>query len=278
MKNETKKFMTAFAGLILTAFATGQFYIPNKLVIGGISGLSTILYAFQIPPGAVYAVMNLIILLAGIKVLGKNYLARSVISIIILSVFVELFSLLPTATGNIFLAAVFGGILTGVGTALTLIAGYNTGGTDIIGRIIQSRRRYFPIGSLIMMIDGIIILISLIIFKNIDHALYGIIGLIISSGIINYLIDLLNSSKLAFVITEKGGQVSKIILENSRRGVTVLNARGAYSGNRKNLLICALKGRQIPDFYKMITTADKDAFIIFAKSEKIFGSGFFVYE
>ncbi|MDD6735135.1 MAG: YitT family protein, partial [Clostridiales bacterium] len=98
------------------------------------------------------------------------------------------------------------------------------------------------------------------------------------SIIIDFFIDRLNASKLAFVITDKGEQISKMIIENSRRGVTVLNARGAYSGTRKNLLICALKNKQMTDFHKMIRDADKDAFIIFTKSEKIFGMGFYVYK
>ena len=161
---------------------------------------------------------------------------------------------------------------------MTFIENANTGGTDIIGRLIQSKYPYFPIGTLLLIIDGIIITVSLIIFRNVDLALFGLFGLFISTFVIDFLIDKLNSSKLAFVITDKGDKISAMILENSRRGVTMLNARGAYSGARKKLLICALKNRQMPEFHKMITEADSNAFIIFTKSEKIFGLGFYVYK
>ena len=119
---------------------------------------------------------------------------------------------------------------------------------------------------------------KLAVFKNFDLALYGIFGLIISSLVIDFLIDKLNSSKLALVITDKGEEISQMIINQSRRGVTMLNARGAYSNTRKKLLICAIKNKQITDFHKMITKTDKNAFIIFLKSEKIFGLGFFVYQ
>jgi uncharacterized membrane-anchored protein YitT (DUF2179 family) len=91
-------------------------------------------------------------------------------------------------------------------------------------------------------------------------------------------INFLNSSKLIFVITDKGEKISEAIIKNSRRGVTILNARGAYSMQRKNLLLCALKDKEIPEFHRLVTDIDKDAFMIFTNSEKIFGLGFYVYK
>jgi len=204
--------------------------------------------------------------------------AKSILSVIVISTLVQIFSELPPITDNIFLATLFGSLLFGIGASMTFIQNANTGGTDIIGRLVQSKYQYFPIGTLLLIIDGFIILISLIISKNIDLALYGLFGLFVSTFIIDVIIGHLNSSKLAFVITDKGQQISELIIKNSRRGVTILNARGAYSGNRKNLLICALKNKQIPEFHKMIVETDENAFIIFTNSEKIFGLGFYVYK
>lgn len=278
VKNFFKSQLIIIAGIALTAAATGLFYLPNEIVTGGVSGIATILYRIGIPPGAVYLILNVILLGISYRRLGKRFVINSVISVAILSVLVQFLSTLPPVTSDLFLASFFGSCLFGAGAATVLASGSNTGGTDIIGRLIQSRCPYFPIGTLLLAIDGIIILISLFVFRNIELALYGLFGLIVSSVIINFMIDRLNASKLAFVITDKSERISKLILENSRRGVTVLNARGAYSGARKNLLICALKNRQMSDFHKMIKSADKDAFIIFTKSEKIFGSGFYVYK
>ncbi len=278
MLKKLKSYLIISLGLALTAISTGQFYIPNSIVTGGVSGIATILSRIHIPPGAVFLVINLALLFFSSKVLGRDFVKKSILSVIILSVFVQISDLLPPLTDDIFLATVFGSVLFGIGASLAFTENANTGGTDIIGRLIQSRYPYFPIGTLLLIIDGIIILVSLIIFRNIELALYGLLGLFISAAVIDFFIGKLNSSKLAFVITEKGEQISKMIIQNSRRGVTVLNARGAYSAARKNLLLCALKNKQIPAFHKMIVEIDPNAFIIFTKSEKIYGLGFYVYK
>ncbi len=278
LKQKIKSWLIILTGITLTAVASGVFYIPNEIVTGGVSGIATILYPLGIPPGAVYLTLNLVLLFLSYRILGKSFVIKSIFSVIVLSCEVQIFSMLPPITDDVFLATLFGSVLFGLGAALTFIENANTGGTDIIGRLIQSKYSYFPIGSLLLIVDGIIIFISLLVFRNIELTLYGLFGLFISTFSIDYLIGRLNASKLAFVITDKGEQISKMIIKKSQRGVTVLNAQGAYSGTRKKLLICALKNRQMPDFHKMITSTDKSAFIIFIKSEKIFGLGFYVYK
>lgn len=273
-----KSYLITLIGMAMTAVATGLFYIPNGIVTGGVSGIATIFYPFSIPPGITYFVVNAFLLIFSYRRLGRDFALKSILSVIVISSLVQVLSDFPPITNNIFLATLFGSLLFGIGASLTFIHNANTGGTDIIGRLVQSKYQYFPIGTLLLIIDGLIILLSLIISRDVDLALYGIFGLFISAFTIDIIIGHLNASKLAFVITEKGAEISKLLITNSRRGVTVLNARGAYSGNRKNLLICALKNKEIPDFHRMITETDNGAFIIFVNSEKIFGLGFYVYK
>lgn len=273
-----KSYAIIFLGITLTAFSTGVFYIPSSIVTGGVSGIATMLYPLGIAPGLVYSVLNLLLLIFSYRILGKAFVVKSIIAVIVMSVEVQYFSEFPLFTDDIFLATLFGSVLFGFGASLAFIESANTGGTDIIGRLIQSKYPYFPIGKLLLIIDGIIIFISLLIFRDIELALYGLLGLFISTFVIDFVIDNLNSSKLAFVITDKGEEISQKIISNSRRGVTVLNAKGAYSGVRKKLLLCALKNSEMPEFHKLITSVDKNAFIIFTRSEKIFGLGFYVYK
>lgn len=273
-----KSYTAVFFGMALSAASTGLFYLPNGIVTGGVAGIATILYPLGVPPGFTYASINLLLLIISYKCLGRDFVIKSIFSVTVLSALVEVFSLLPPVTHNVFLATLFGSILFGIGASIAFINSANTGGSDIIGRLVQSKYQYFPIGALLLIIDGVIILISLIISRDVDLSLYGLLGLFISTFVIDFIIGRLNSSKLAFVITENGAKISGLIIEKSHRGVTILNAKGAYSGTRKNLLICALKNKQIPDFHKMITDADKNAFIIFTSSEKIFGLGFYVYK
>ena len=277
IKLKIKSLFIILFGITLTALGVSLFYIPNKIVTGGVSGIAAILYTAKIPPGIVYFSINSVLVLISFKCLGKGFVLKSVFSTLILSVLVQIFSEIPPICDNLFIAAFFGSTISGLGTAITFSENANTGGTDIIGRLLQHKLPYFPIGRLILIIDSVIILVSVIIFKNTELALYGIFGLIVSSVVIDFFIEKLNSSKLALVVTEKGDEISDAIMKNSRRGVTVLDAVGAYSKKDKKLLICAIKNRQMPDFHKMIKLADENAFIIFLKSEKIFGAGFYVY-
>ena len=278
MLKRIKSLFTILSGITLTAAGVSLFYIPNKIVTGGVSGLAAILYTLNIPPGVVYLLANSVLVLISYKVLGKSFAIKSIFSTLVLSLLVQLFSELPPLSENLFLAAFFGSTISGFGTAITFSENANTGGSDILGRLLQKKVPYFPIGKLILLIDGVIILASVIVFKNTELALYGIFGLIISTLVIDFFIERLNSSKLALVVTEKGGEISEAIIKNSRRGVTILSATGAYSKKDKKMLVCAIKNKQMPDFHKMIKAADEDAFIIFLKSEKIFGTGFYVYE
>ena len=276
--NKIKSVSVIILGIVLTSAGVGLFYIPNNIVTGGVSGIAAILVKADIPPGIVYITANTLLISLSYKILGKDFFVKSVISAILMSVMVQFFSSLPKITDDLFLSAFFGSSISALGTAITFSENANTGGSDILGRLIQHRFPYFPIGSIILVIDFIIIAISVIVFRTAELALFGIFGLIISSIVIDFFIDRLNSSKLALVVTEKGDLVSETLIKNSRRGVTVLDAKGAYSKNSKKLLVCAIKNRQMPDFHKMIAEADKNAFIIFLKSENIFGLGFYVYK
>ncbi|MBE7016183.1 MAG: YitT family protein, partial [Ruminococcaceae bacterium] len=238
----------------------------------------TILYTFNIPPGLVYLLVNLVLLALGYKVLGKAFAINSFIAVVYVSALVQFFSGLEPLTDDILLSTLFGSAIFGFGAVLTFIENANTGGTDIIARLVQSGFSHFPIGRLLLVIDTIIIVASMLVFRDINLALYGILGLFVSTAVIDFFIDALNSSKLAFVITDKGEKICELLLNNSKRGVTILNARGAYSMERKNMLVCALKAREMPEFHKRVTSCDENAFIIFTKTEKIFGLGFYVYK
>ena len=231
---KSKAFIFTILGTMLTGAGIGVFLSANKIVGGGASGLSTILYhTLGIPLGVSFFALNIIFLLAGFKVLGKEFIVKTLFGTAVLSVFTEIFSIFPIHTQNIMLATIFGGVLYGFGIGISFAAGASTGGTDIIGRIIQTKFPHLPIGKLLLFIDGVIILISLIVFKNIELTLYGIIALLISSYSIDFIISKLNVSRLAFVITDKGEGISQKLVSTSPRGVTLIDVKGVYTGTDK---------------------------------------------
>ena len=278
MKKTIKEILLILVGLVLTSAGISLCYVPNKVVSGGVSGLSTILYhVFNLPAGISFAVINGILIILGIKILGKSFIIKTVICSGFLSVLVELFALLPPLTEDFLLASVAGAVLYGFGIALTFVGGASTGGTDILGRIIQHFVPHMPIGKLLLVVDACVIGLSLIVFKEIDLTLYGIIALFISTFSIDWLIRKLNVSKMAFVVTEKGEEMARYLTSHSPRGVTILSVRGGYTFENKYMLLCALKEKEVPVFEDRVKKLDDKAFTIFSESSEIIGNGFYLY-
>ena len=274
-----KRYITILLGEILCALGISLFYTPNKVVNGGVSGTSTILYhVFGIEPGLSYAVINIVLLLLALKWLGKEFVLNSVAGAMLVSLFVQIFSYIPPITQDIFLAAVFGAFFYGIGIGLTLIEGASTGGTDILGRLAQHFFPHMKIGNLLLLVDAVVIGTSFLIFKKFDLALYGIISLCISSFSINWLISKLNISKLAFVVSENGEEISDKLVSSSPRGVTILDAVGGYTHDTRKVLMCALKENEMDKFQKKVLEYDPKAFIIFSESQQIVGNGFRLYK
>ena len=276
--NKIKSLLLTVIGTAITGFAVAVFLTPNKIVCGGVSGISTIMYqTFSVAPGLTYAIVNLILLLTGLKVLGKDFTLKTLVGAGLISLFVQIFSYIPPIISDVVLATVFGGALYGFGIGIAFAAGSSTGGTDILGRLLQHKNPNLPIGKMLLIVDGIIIFISLLIFKNIELALFGIISLFVSTTAIDWLIRSLNISKMAFVITDKGEEISKMLVSTSPRGVTLIKATGAYTFTDKSVLFCALKSRELQQFQNKILDIDSGAFIVYAESQQIFGNGFYIY-
>ena len=225
-----KSILLTILGTMVTGFAIGVFLTPNKIVGGGASGISTILYhTLGIQPGVSFFAINILFLLIGFKLLGKVFALKTLFGVTMLSVFTEIFTLIPIYTENLLLAPVFGGVLYGLGIGMSFAAGASTGGTDILGRLVQLKMSFVPIGKMLLFIDGLIILISFLIFRDIELILYGIIALFISSYSIDFIISKLNVSRLAFVITDNGDEIAEKLVSTSPRGVTLIDVKGAYT-------------------------------------------------
>lgn len=265
-------------GTAMTAAAISIFFVPNKIVNGGASGLATVLYyTFGIRPSVANALINGILLLIALFCFGWGFIAKTIFSIVSLTVMIEVFSYVPPLTDNMMLAAIFGAVLYGAGIGLVLSRGSTTGGTDILGRLVQYKFPHLKIGKLLLIIDLMVICLSLITFKTVEAVLYGIIALFISTTSIDLLIRNLNVSKLVFIITDKGEEIAQTLVGSSPRGVTKVDVTGVYTNAPKQMLICALKEHEITSFQRKILEKDEHAFIIYAESQQIVGNGFYIY-
>ncbi len=276
---KSKMLLMTFLGTMMTGFAIGSFLTPNKIVGGGASGISTILYhTLGLQPGVSFFALNILFLVIGLKILGKDFILKTLFGTLILSLFTQFFSNFPIYTENLILSTIFGGVLYGLGIGMSFAAGASTGGTDIIGRIIQSKFSFVPIGKMLLFVDGIIIIVSLVIFKDIELALYGILTLFVSSYSIDFIISQFNVSRIAFVITDNGEEISQKLVSTSPRGVTLIDVKGVYTNSRKKMLFCALKESESEEFQRKILEIDEKAFIVFSESQRIKGNGFYLYK
>jgi len=265
---------------VIIAFAVSMFFTPNKIVNGGVSGIATILhYTFGFPTGVSFAVINCALLLVGIKILGKEFVVTTLYISIVLSVLVDIFAAyLPPIEIDLLLAALFGAVIYGLGLGIAFATGASSGGTDILGRILQAFSPNFPIGKVLLSVDGIIIAVSLVVFKEVNLTCYGIIALFVSTTAIDWLIAKLNLSRIAFVITTKGDEIASKLVEKSSRGVTLIDVKGAYTKDDRKMLFCALKDSEMDKFQKRILSIDENAFVVFGESQKIMGNGFYLYK
>lgn len=273
-----KSYALILLGLVLTAMAISLFFVPNKIVNGGSSGLSTVIYyTVGLKPSVANALINVILLIISLFCLGKKFVARTLVCIGLLSVFIELFSLLPPVTENMLLAAVFGSALYGIGIGMVLSQKSTTGGTDILGRLIQKRFPNWKIGKILLGVDLFVILMSYVTFRTTEAVLYGVLSLFIATTTIDWLMRSLNVSKLAFIITDKGEEITQLLIHTSPRGVTLVDVTGGYTQAPKKMMICALKESEIVQFQRKILQVDKEAFIIYSESQQIVGKGFYIY-
>lgn len=276
--NKIKSIGLIIFGTAITAMAISMFFVPNQIVNGGASGLATVIYyTIGLKPSLANAIINAVLLLMALICFGWKFVSKTLLSIASLTIFIEIFSYLPPVTDNMMLAAIFGAVLYGVGIGIVLSQGSTTGGTDILGRLIQHKFPHWKIGKILLGVDLFVVFLSFVTFRTTEAILYGIIALFISSNSIDWLIRSLNISKLAFIITDKGQEISKFLISTSPRGVTLVDVTGVYSDTPKQMLICALKESELPEFQRKILERDESAFIIYSESQQIVGNGFYTY-
>ena len=272
------KYLIILSGALLFSVAVNLFMIPAKIVTGGVSGIATIVYYISgVSPGIVMGILNIIIGIAAYIELGKKFVVDSLVGIIAIPVFMELTKNFDLRFDDLVLSSVFGGIICGIGIGMTFSQGSTTGGTDIVSRISQKRLPSLSIGVILSAIDFVIISISYFVFKDIKLTMYGIATLFISTWVIDFIISKLNGAVVAYIITPKGNGFEKDIINKLGRGVTVINAKGGYSTGKKEILMCAMKKKELTELRKIAEKEDYKAFIIVSPSTEIQGEGFKYY-
>ena len=262
-------------GAFIMAIAVSLFLLPNELSSGGFSGIATILYyLFNFPVGTTIIVLNVPLFIFATLKIGKRFLLKSLLGTLSLSVFIDILEKLTPITNDKILACVYGGILTGLGTALILRAHSSTGGSDLAGNIIKEYKPMARTGNLIMIIDAAIVILNVIFLKKVEIALYSAITIYIMGKVIDIIFEGIYFTKLVFIISDKSEEISKIIVNNIKRGVTGVYGKGIYTEENKLVLMCAIGRRELAELKSYIKEIDPNAFLIITNSREVLGTGF----
>lgn len=262
-------------GSIIMAISISLFLLPNELSSGGFSGIATIIYyLFKIPVGITILVLNVPLFIFSAFKIGKRFLVKALIGTVTLSFVIDFLDISTPFTHDKILACVYGGILTGIGTALILKAHSSTGGSDLAGIIIKEYNPMARIGNLITIIDFTIIALNVVFLKKIEIGLYSAITIYLMGKVIDILFEGIYFTKLVFIISDKSEEISELIKHKVRRGVTGIYGKGMYKGKNKLLLMCAIRRNDLAELKIIIKQVDPTAFLIITNSREVLGVGF----
>lgn len=268
-------------GTAIYAFGLHYFVIPNQLMEGGVTGIAVLLnYAAGFPLSISTLVLNVPLFFLGWKALGREQMLYTFIGIVSLSGFLALMELLIDrkwliplqTTHDYMLAALYAGVSLGTGLGIVFRFGGTTGGVDIIARIV-ARWKGISMGQIILTLDAVIIGIAMF-YISIEKVLYTLVTVFIASKLIDFIQDGAYAAKAFSIITDQGGPISKQITLELDRGVTLIPAKGAFSGQQKEVVYCVVQRQEIRRLKKIIRNIDPRAFIVINEVHDVLGEGF----
>ncbi len=264
-------------GSLMFAFGVACFLDPNSLAPGGVSGISIIINKFipAIPTGTLIIIINVPILIIGAVKFGLRFLASTIYSVIVSSLAVNIFSqYVGRITDDLLLAAVAGAVMTGVGIGLVFRMGATTAGTDIIVKLLKLKFRHMKTGMVFTIVDGTVVVISGLVFREFDIVIYAAISLFASTMIMNKVLYGGDGARLIYIISPKNKEIADRFMTDLDAGATFLEGSGAYTEKNVEVLMVALRTRALPQAKDIVKNEDPSAFMIVTNATQVFGEGF----
>ena len=268
--------LTEIVGSILTGVAIYNFAVPARFPMTGFSGLALILYRlFGTPIGVMTIVLNIPVALICYRLLGRQFFFRSLRCMVLSSLFIDYAApLLPLYTGDRLLASICTGVLGGLGYAMIYMRSSSTGGSDFIVMAVKAVRPYVQLGKIIFITDAVIIGLGGLIFRDFDGVIYGLIIDYIYAIVTDKIMYGMNAGKLALVVTDHGKAAADKIDELCGRGATIIEARGAFRGDPRQMVMCACSTKEMLTVERAVKLVDPNAFTVILESNEVVGEGF----
>jgi len=268
-----KKYLMIFAGAIIASIGLELFLIPNNVIDGGVVGISIMMSSITgLAFGAFLVVLNIPFLYLGYKQIGKNFAIATMIAICFLSAWSAVFEPFPRVTEDPFLAAIFGGIIDGLGVGLIIRAGGSLDGTEIVA-IIMDKKSVFSVGEVVMFIN-LFILSSAGLLYGWDKAMYSLVAYFVISKMIDVVIKGLDESYAVMIVTDEHEDITSALNDRLGRGVTLLHGAGGYTGDSKEVLYCVVTRLEVDKLKEIVLEKDANAFVTINAVHDIVGGRF----
>ena len=260
-------------GCMIMAFNINYFFLGNKLAQGGVGGLSLIIhYLSHIDISYIYFGLNVPLIIAAYIFLGKEFVVKTLYDTVVLTISLKIFGNFREPLDEILMASILGGALNGIGIGIVFYAGGSTGGTDIIAKIIN---KYYGIalGKVLLAMDFIILSLVAFIFGKIIF-MYTLISLVVTAKIVDLIQEGIYSAKGVTIITNKTEELKNRIMQDVERGLTIINAQGAYTQRDVSMLYCVVGKYQLMKVKNIVKEVDPEAFMIVSHVHEVIGKGF----
>lgn len=265
------------AGSFALASGIYCFIEPARIAPGGVSGLALLLrYLWGLPVGLTTLALNLPILVTAFTRLGRAFTLKSLKTLLISSLILDLAvtPFFPQYTGDRMLGSIFGGLFVGVGLGLVFLRGSTTAGTDIISFLIERRYPHVQLGAALMAVDCVILGLSMLVFRDLEAGLFGLIALFCQSKVINSIVYGLDRGKQVLILSQKAADIAKRVIGELYRTATFLQSRGAYTGQHGEALLCVVRVQEYHRLKAIVYEEDPEAFLIATDTNAIHGEGF----
>ena len=264
-----------------TVFALGfsLFLQPNDMNAGGISGLAQVFVELTGlgSVGTLSILINLpLFLLGGLKI-GRRFFAGSLLGMLLSSVLIDAFAVIPMPQVEPLIGVLYGGVLCGFGLGVVFVCGTSTGGSDILVRLLKLKYRNVPIGQISMCFDAIVVALTGIVFQDITKALYTGVTVFVTSKVIDAVVYRFDYSKVALIISSEYQAIAEAIGTRLDRGATYLLAEGSYSHRETKVVLAAVKKQQLAELKELVMQIDPKAFVIVQEAHQVLGDGFSRY-
>jgi len=272
-----KDYLTIIVGAFMYALGVTQFIMPHQFVIGGLTGIAVLLnYAFNLPVSLLVLIMNALLLLLAFRILGSEFLVKTIVGVALLSLFIGMFEQVqwdPIMTDEPLMAGLIGAILGGSGVGLLMSVNGSSGGTDIIVLVINKFRHITP-GRTMLFVDLVIVSSSYLIFRSVETIVFGIIIIAVMATSVDWILSGIRQSVQFFIFSTQYEEIATQINLQLHRGCTVLDGTGWYTQQPQKVLLVMAKQSESTSIFRLVKQIDKNAFISQSNVVGVYGEGF----